>query len=64
MFRADLFADDLADTTLDRLAEIILNGGYILQEAIRTRTTARLMAEGHLAHQSELVAAELRRRGF
>jgi hypothetical protein len=64
MFRADLFADDLADTTLDRLAEIILNGGYILREAIRTRTTARLMAEGHLADQTALIAAELRRRGF
>jgi hypothetical protein len=64
MFRADLFADDLADTTLDQLAEIILNGGYILQEAIRTGTTARLMAEGHLADQTALIASELRRRGF
>jgi hypothetical protein len=44
MFRADLFADDLADTNLDQLAEV--------------------MADGHLADQSALIAAELRRRGF
>ena len=64
MFRADLFADDLADTTLDQLAEIIPNAGYILQKAIRTGTTAEVMADAHLADQLELIVAELRRRGF
>jgi hypothetical protein len=64
MFRADLFADDLADTTLDQLAEIIHNAGYILEKAVRTGTTAEVMADGHLADQSALIAAELRRRGF
>ncbi len=64
MFRADLFADDLADATLDRLAEIIHNGGDILHEAVRTGTVDHLMAHGHFAHQQELIAAELRRRGL
>jgi hypothetical protein len=64
MFRADLFADDLADATLDQLAEFILNARDILQEAIRRGTTAEVMADGHLADQVELIAAELRRRGF
>lgn len=64
MFRANLYAADLADVTLDRLAEILHNGGDILQEAIRTETVDHLMAHGHLAHQAELIAAELRRRGF
>lgn len=64
MFRADLFAADLAATTLDRLAEIIRSAADILQEAVRTGTAADLMAHGHFADQSELIAAELRRRGF
>jgi RNA binding exosome subunit len=64
MFRADLFAADLTTATLDRLAEIIRNAGDILRDAERTSTVARLTAEGHLGHQVELIAAELRRRGF
>jgi hypothetical protein len=64
MFRADLYAADLTDVTLDRLAEIIRNGADILEDAIRAGTVGHLMAEGHFAEQEELIAAELRRRGF
>jgi hypothetical protein len=64
MFRSDLYAADLADVSLDSLAEIIRTGADILERAIREDTTTGLMADGHFAEQTELIAAELRRRGF
>jgi hypothetical protein len=64
MFREHLYAADLKEETVEGLAGIMSNLHTILAEDIRNGTVEDLKAEAHFARQTELVAAELRRRGF